>query len=72
MLVPVLGREASPAYLPHSQYPTAFLEDGTTFDSKEHVRSGARSLRPDSAYLLLTLVSGVGGWCPAGVTATCE
>lgn len=66
MLVPVLGREANLAYLPQTRCPDAFLEGGITFDSKEHVRSGARSLRPDytdSAHVLFTPVSGVGGGC---------
>jgi hypothetical protein len=66
MLVPVPGREANLVHLPQSQCPTAFLKGGITFDSKEHVRSGARSLRPDysdSAHVLFTPVSGVGGGC---------
>lgn len=64
MLVPVPGREANPAYL--SQCPAAFWKGGITFDSKEHLRSGARSLPPDytdSAHVLFTPVSGVGGGC---------
>lgn len=66
MLVPVPGREANPAYSPPSPCPAAFLEGGITFDSKEHVRSEAGSLRPDytdSAHALFTPVSGVGGGC---------
>lgn len=60
------GREASPAYSPQTQCPTAFLEGGITFDSKEHLGSGARGLQPgytDSAPVLFTPVSGVGGGC---------
>lgn len=60
------GREASPAYSPQTQRPTAFLEGGITFDSKEHLGSGARGLPPgytDSAHIFFTPVSGVGGGC---------
>lgn len=66
MPMPVPGREASPACLPRPQCPTAFLEGGITFDSQEHLRSGARGFPPgytDSAHVLFTPVSGVGGGC---------